>query len=108
MLRTPSVTSSSITISWEPPGSGLSRLVDYQLEYMEANGDGLFTNNITPRQVGIQTYPIQGLKAGASYMIRLRAQNRVQGYGPWSEYLTAATSPATETPPGEETCRRRS
>ena len=103
VLRAPVSTSTSITISWEPPGSGTSRLVDYQLEYMEVAGDDNFTNNIRPEQVNVQSYPIIGLKSSTSYMIRLRAQNRVAGYGPWSEYQTAATSPAATAPPGEET-----
>ena len=89
-------TTNSITFSWTTPGSGMSALVDYQLEYMVTGQSTAFTNNIGvgTGTVQAQIVPPAGnppLKAGTTYMIRLRAQNKDQGYGPWSEYLTAST-----------------
>ena len=102
VLRTATRTSTTITISWEPPGSGMTRLVDYQMEVEEA-GQVVFTNNITPEQVSVQSEVISDLKPATSYRIRVKAQNRVQGYGPWSEWQTVTTSAAASTPPGEQT-----
>ena len=94
-------TTNSITFSWETPGSGESALVDYQLEYMEAGEATAFQNNIAPQAGTTQSYTITGLerpapenkplKPGTRYRIRLRAQNREQGYGAWSEYLLFTT-----------------
>ena len=98
VIRTSETTSTinSITFSWTTPGSGMSALVDYQLEYMVTGQSAAFTNNIGvgTGTVQAQIVPPAGnppLKAGTTYMIRLRAQNKDQGYGPWSEYLTAST-----------------
>jgi hypothetical protein len=98
VIRTSETTSTtnSITFSWTTPGSGMSALVDYQLEYMVTGESTAFTNNIGvgTGTVQSQIVPPAGnppLKAGTTYMIRLRAQNKDQGYGPWSEYLTAST-----------------
>ena len=84
-------TTDSITFSWVTPGSGLSALIDYQLEYNEAGRSDTFTNNIPPVAGATQEYTIQGLKAGTKYEIRLRAQNRTQGYGRWSDRLYEET-----------------
>ena len=102
VLRTATRTDTTITISWEPPGSGMTRLVDYQMEVEEA-GQVIFTNNITPEQVSVQERVIPDLKPLTSYRIRLKAQNRVQGYGQWSEWQTVTTLVAATTPRGEET-----
>ena len=102
VLRTATATSTTITISWEPPGSGMTRLVDYQLEY-EAAGQGEFKNNIPPEQVNVQSWTITDLKPATSYRIRLKAQNRVQGAGEWSEWQEVTTMVAATSPPVEET-----
>ena len=60
-----------------------------------------FENNILPEVGTTQDHTIYGLKADTTYMIRLRAQNRKQAYGPWSEYLNAATRAVAMTPPPE-------
>ena len=80
-------TTDSITFSWVTPGSGLSALIDYQLEYNEVGRSETFSNNIAPVAGATQEYTIESLKVGTDYRIRLRAQNRSQGYGLWSEYL---------------------
>ena len=102
VLRTATRTDTTITISWEPPGSGMTRLVDYLMDVEEA-GQVIFTNNIMPEQVGVQERVIPDLKPLTSYRIRLKAQNRVQGYGPWSDWQTVTTLAAATTPRGEET-----
>ena len=84
-------TTTTITFSWVTPGSGLSALIDYQLEYNEVGRSDTFTNNIPPVAGATQEYTIAGLKVGAKYQIRLRAQNRSQGYGLWSEWLFKET-----------------
>ena len=88
-------TASTISFTWVTPGSGRSALIDYQLEYMEVGGDTAFTNNfIPPNGQATQSETIDGLMAATRYQIRLRAQNRVAGYGPWSDYLYATTDAA--------------
>ena len=88
-------TASTIRFTWVTPGSGRSALIDYQLEYMEVGGDTAFTNNfIPPNGLATQSETIDGLKAETRYQIRLRAQNRLAGYGPWSDYLFATTDAA--------------
>jgi hypothetical protein len=88
-------TASTIRFTWVTPGSGRSALIDYQLEYMEVGGDTAFTNNfIPPNGQATQSETIDGLMAATRYQIRLRAQNRVAGYGPWSDYLYATTDAA--------------
>ena len=98
VIRTSETTSTtdSITFSWVTPGSGESALIDYQLEYLAAGEATSFTNNIKPESGTTQAYTIpapgdQALKAGTTYQIRVRAQNRTVGYGPWSDYHTATT-----------------
>ena len=97
-------TTTSITFSWVTPGSGDSALIDYQLEYEEVGRSTLFTNNIQPVAGATQeaTIPLVGqspLKVDTEYKIRLRAQNRIQGYGLWSDYLFWSTDAVAGSPP---------
>ena len=61
------------------------------MEYNEVGRSDTFTNNIPPVAGATQEYMIAGLKVGTRYQIRLRAQNRSQGYGLWSEWLFKET-----------------
>ena len=99
-------TTNSITFSWITPGSGMSALVDYQLEYMAAGQAVAFSNNIDVKAGTTQSQVVPpvgkpALEPGTVYMIRLRAQNREQGYGPWSDYLTQATKAVPVAPDPE-------
>ena len=99
-----SATTTSITFSWTTPGSGDSALIDYQLEYEEEGKSTRFTNNIPPVAGSSQqaTIPLVGqppLKVDTDYLIRLRAQNRDQGYGPWSDDLPWSTMAVSAGPP---------
>ena len=103
-IRTSETTSTTttITFSWVVPGSGLSALIDYQLEYMEVGRSATFTNNIPPEAGATQENTITGLKVDTEYEIKLRAQNRTQGYGLWSDthnFSTKAVATAPDAPP---------
>ena len=92
------MTTTTITVYWNIPGSGDSRLVDYQLEYTEFQGDRGFTNNVDVTANPPVSYTIEGLTAGTGYFFRVRAQN-LQGYGRWSEWDYAVTESTPGAPP---------
>ena len=91
-------TTTTITVYWDIPGSGDSRLVDYQVSYSAIEGDPGFTNNVDVTADPPVSHTLEGLTAGTLYWIRVRAQN-LQGYGPWSTFLLVDTESTPGAPP---------
>nr|4U3H_A Chain A, FN3con [synthetic construct] len=73
-LRVTDVTSTSVTLSWEPPPGPIT---GYRVEYREAGGE--WKEVTVP---GSETsYTVTGLKPGTEYEFRVRAVNGA-GEGP--------------------------
>jgi hypothetical protein len=91
-LATSGLTSSTITVSWQPPSSGgvvSSYIVQYRLT-------GTTSWSSSPLVVGATTYQLTALQAATSYDVVVQAQNAA-GAGAASPILTVVTSADTQT-----------
>ena len=91
-LSASSVTATSATIAWTPPGGSLT---GYDLDYSTDNTFGSGVTTVTP-DGGASSFNVGGLTANTTYHVRLRAKNAT-GTSAYSTTLTLLTRPAAPT-----------
>nr|WP_294511668.1 fibronectin type III domain-containing protein [uncultured Rhodopila sp.] len=92
-LASSTITSSSIAISWQPPGSG-GTSSSYAVQY-RVTGTSSWSN--APAVVGATTCVLSSLTAATSYDIVVQAINAA-GTGPSSSILTVTTAALPQLP----------
>lgn len=87
----------SVTLQWEAPFDGGSEIFSYELEMDDgAGGDFALAHRALPG--GPPRHTVVGLRSGATYRFRVRAESGV-GKGGWSPVCAAATAATVPGPP---------
>ena len=84
-VKTNGVTSTSTTITWEPPQSPNGRLLGYEVSYTPNGGQPSVVNVLNSI-----TWKLTGLKPYTAYTVKLRAKT-MAGFGSYSLPSTVST-----------------
>uniref|UniRef100_A0A674MKT8 Ephrin type-B receptor 3 n=1 Tax=Takifugu rubripes TaxID=31033 RepID=A0A674MKT8_TAKRU len=89
-----SATASTMSLSWLPPEKPNGIILDYEIKYHEKDQGEAIAHTMTAQRSNAR---IEGLKAGTSYVVQVRART-VAGYGRYSSPAHFSTNLQTDPP----------